>query len=359
MSRSHTFIANAIIALVCLSSCSTAFARRNKKKPAVTFDFKPGLTIGRENCPKNDFFRRIEDVKVDSKGNIYILDNYSCRIWKFDSTGDYLFSFGKEGSGKRQFESPTCLIIDSKDNLYVLDGRLKRVSVFDSNGKFLRSFNVDLQLAQFDMKGVLGSGDRLILRGYNDGKVFHVYDTLGNYISSFGEPAHPFDASRYAGHEVFLALGTTFCSNGLLLSTNPFNYGIREYDASTGKLIGTITRSFPQWNEPVLHLMPQGSAALDGAYPGCIGVTSTLELKHGQIVNFLCVSRGPGIPITDYYMDIFTKSGDWLGLYDVNYWASCIDKYGRLYCIPCKEPGVWKVVRCTIKIIERDKKRGR
>ncbi len=338
-----------IAVVLCMTLAAHSFGQGNRHKTKVRFDFKPELTIDRSNCPKDDFFRRIADVKTDAKGNIYILDDYSCRIWKFDSSGKYLFSFGREGTGNKEFESPSDLIVDSRDNLYVLDGRLKRVSAFDPNGKFIRSFKVDLLLTQFELNGVLGSNDQVILRGYKHGKIFHVYDTFGNYIRSFGEPAHPSEPGRYINNERYLALGTTFCSNGVLLSTNRYTYEIRKYDATTGKLLGRITRSFPRWREPVLHIMPQGGSALDAAFPGYVSVVTTIELKQGEIVNFLAVSQGAWkFPVL--YIDIFSKDGKWLGLYDVNYAAYAIDREGKIYCVPWTGSGDWKVMRCSLGI---------
>lgn len=338
-----------IAAVLCVTMAAQTFGRGDRHQAKVQFDFKPELTIDKNSCPKDDFFRRIEAVKVDSKGNIYVLDDYSCRIWKFDSSGKYICSFGREGTGNREFESPADLIVDSRDNLYVLDGRMKRVSVFDPNGRFVRNFKVDLLLTQFELKGVLGPDDQLILRGYKGGKVFHVYDRFGNYIRSFGEPAHPSDAARYAGNERYLALGTTYCSNGVLLSTNWFNYEIQKYNAATGKLAERITRSFPRWREPVLHIMPQGGSALDAAFPGYVSVITTIELKQGEIVNFLGVSQGAWkVPLL--YIDIFSKAGKWLGLYDVNYVAYAIDREGKVYCVPWTGNGDWKVVRCGLSL---------
>ena len=38
------------------------------------------------------------DVNVDSNGNIYVLEYWNNRIKKFDSSGNYLRSFGGAGS---------------------------------------------------------------------------------------------------------------------------------------------------------------------------------------------------------------------------------------------------------------------
>ena len=55
------------------------------------------------------------DVNVDSNGNIYVLEYWNNRIKKFDSSGNYLKSFGGPGNGCSQWRSARQF--DIKDNI--------------------------------------------------------------------------------------------------------------------------------------------------------------------------------------------------------------------------------------------------
>jgi DNA-binding beta-propeller fold protein YncE len=80
-------------------------------------------------------------VAVDAKGMLWVLDKKKYRVIKLDATGKVIFSFGSEGSGEGQFDSPTDLVISSSGKIYVSDKGRGSVQVFDSEGKFLSAVN--------------------------------------------------------------------------------------------------------------------------------------------------------------------------------------------------------------------------
>ena len=77
-------------------------------------------------------------IAVDSSGTPWILDKKKYRVIKLDTTnGKIISSFGSEGSGDGQFDSPTDLQISSSGKIYVADKGRDSVQVFDSEGKFV------------------------------------------------------------------------------------------------------------------------------------------------------------------------------------------------------------------------------
>jgi sugar lactone lactonase YvrE len=70
------------------------------------------------------------DSVVDSKGNLYVTDYYNNGVVKFDSTGAYVATYGKLGSGVGQFNKPSGIAIDELDNLYVADTYNNRIVKF-------------------------------------------------------------------------------------------------------------------------------------------------------------------------------------------------------------------------------------
>ena len=52
----------------------------------------------------------------------------------------YFGTFGKRGSGKRQFDYPSHLACDSAGNVYIADCNNHCIQVFTAEGKLLRMF---------------------------------------------------------------------------------------------------------------------------------------------------------------------------------------------------------------------------
>ena len=74
-------------------------------------------------------------ISVDSKGNFYVADTLNHRIQKFDSYGNFILSWGSEGTSAGQFEEPVGLAIDSADNIYVVDKKNNNIQKFSLYGQ--------------------------------------------------------------------------------------------------------------------------------------------------------------------------------------------------------------------------------
>jgi len=90
-------------------------------------------------------FRQPTDVAWDSKGNTYISDGYvNSRVAKYDANGDWVKSWGEQGTGPGQFRLPHAIAVDNQDRIYVGDRSNRRIQVFDADGTFLRMFTIDV-----------------------------------------------------------------------------------------------------------------------------------------------------------------------------------------------------------------------
>src|SRR5260370_13910229 len=100
------------------------------------------LALGGFKKPGADWldFNQPTDVAIDRDGNIYVADGYvNMRIMKFNKSGNFLLSWGVEGGGPGQFETPHSIGVDG-DLVYVADRENGRIQIFDRNGKFLRQW---------------------------------------------------------------------------------------------------------------------------------------------------------------------------------------------------------------------------
>lgn len=77
---------------------------------------------------------------MDGFGQLYVLDQESCKISVFAKNGSFQRSWGSKGSGKGEFKMPSGLAIDQADRLYVADSLNDRVLVFSSAGDYLFVF---------------------------------------------------------------------------------------------------------------------------------------------------------------------------------------------------------------------------
>ena len=80
---------------------------------------------------------------VDSEGNIYLVTSRSKEncIFKFDASGNYIFSFGRKGQGPGEIQGFWKFGIDSKDNIIVSDRRNRKVLIFDKEGNPVKEVN--------------------------------------------------------------------------------------------------------------------------------------------------------------------------------------------------------------------------
>jgi hypothetical protein len=134
---------------------------------SALLSFNPSLSLGRsadpsivyrsepivlKNMPgfgeatdwKAQFYNTFTDICVAPDGSIFAASSRQHTIFKFDSTGSFIKSFGQEGQGPGDFNNPSKLSILDKKYLVVGEYALgHRISLFDLDGNFVKLLKTD------------------------------------------------------------------------------------------------------------------------------------------------------------------------------------------------------------------------
>jgi len=153
-----------------------------------------------------------QQVRVDRDDNIWIVDQMSGQVVKFDPAGRIQMVLsrkpeamqlpanpggGRPGRGPSEGESfrgPTDVAWDSQGNIYVADGiQNARIAKYDSEGRWIANLGERGSMpGQFDVVHGLAidAQDRLYVADYGNERI-QVLDSSGNFIremSGFGAP---------------------------------------------------------------------------------------------------------------------------------------------------------------------------
>src|ERR1039457_3357422 len=88
--------------------------------------------------------RKLEatDLTWDAQDNIYVSDGYdNSRIVKIAKDGTWVKAVGTYGSGPNQFNTPHGIAADAQGNIYVADRGNDRIQVYDTDLNFKKSIN--------------------------------------------------------------------------------------------------------------------------------------------------------------------------------------------------------------------------
>lgn len=140
---------------VTVDSQGNLYCADARLKSVVVFDpeLKPLRAYG-----GGDLMKHPVDVGVnEALGRLYVSDSKANKIHVFDlETSEFLFSFGKPGTGEGEFNRPSFLWVDHEGLVYVTDFLNFRVQGFDPDGEFLFSVGeIGVRVGQFSKpKGV-------------------------------------------------------------------------------------------------------------------------------------------------------------------------------------------------------------
>ena len=79
-------------------------------------------------------------IAIDSKGNVYVTDEWLNRISVFNKDGDFLSNWSAVERGGPGPNGISGVALDAEENLFITDGRSHKVLKFTKDGQFLSSW---------------------------------------------------------------------------------------------------------------------------------------------------------------------------------------------------------------------------
>jgi hypothetical protein len=114
-----------------------------------------------------NYFARITSICVDREDNLYVADSGHHRIFKFDSDGKFISSFGRQGQGPGEFLGTIRISAGNDGKLYLIDDVNWNLYVFTSEGLFVNQSSIPRYL--YDTPTVNSNGGIYLVskRGLN------------------------------------------------------------------------------------------------------------------------------------------------------------------------------------------------
>ena len=162
-----------LLCVVALSACSNNQPQMQSgtfgSSSPATLSIEEVVRIGDEAAGDTIFFASIENIVVNSRGQIFTEELTPTAIRAFDSDGSYLADVGAVGEGPGEYSDPLLggVLTGPKDSVYVFDTwRGRHLSIYEPDKfEFVRSISIppypvdeDNRVENFGILGVVKDG---------------------------------------------------------------------------------------------------------------------------------------------------------------------------------------------------------
>lgn len=185
-------------------------------------------------------------VRLDTKGNVYIMDTGNHRIVVFDANGEVTRQIGVIGSGPGEFYGPTDLALDSDGRIYVSDSGNRRIQILTNDGGFVQEIPVShpVQHLLLDSDGsillkedIINGSVNLMKRIALDGTTLQV---IGDIIRD--------EENRFHVNDALNRIRMASCTSNFLMVAMQTVPQVRTY-AQDGKLVRAFEIHVPEIDE--------------------------------------------------------------------------------------------------------------
>lgn len=240
--------------------------------------------------PEGESRAEVQDLAVDSTGNVYVLDAGARRVLRYSPGGQLLGFWGTRGTHDGELETPVALAIDPSGIAYVSDIERGLIQAYDLDGNFLRAWAF-----RFDEQGrivtpfrlaVDGEGQLLSL-GWEEGwkRRIQKFSPAGALVAQWF--ATPPDAGPYDSEPIGLAAEPS----GNVLVVDQRRNRIHRFTSS-----GSFVRTIGETDNP--------DGSLDHPYDGDVD-------PFGNV--YILSSAPPGYSSNELHIVRYSRTGEFLG----------------------------------------------
>lgn len=183
-------------------------------------------------------------VARDEDRNLFVLDSKDNCIKKFDSDGNFLLKFGRNGQGPGEFQYPMLLGIGGENRLIVqcMDSTYQ---IFDLMGQYVDRFTMGrydgLFMRVMKSGNVVGYSMNFSEENSRENNILKIFDLEGKTLHQFGEPML-LTNTRDSWSANFLNLSLDVEDH--IYASFAYQNRIEKY-SPTGELLMTIDRELP------------------------------------------------------------------------------------------------------------------
>ena len=174
----------------------------------------------------------VNDLAINSRGQIFICDKKNSLVICFASDGSYLRQIGRRDKYSGDIIHPVALAMGEDDKLYIACS--KEILIYNSKGKKMRQF--DLDISGPNSIGVDKWGN-IYVTGYHKNGLIHKYDSEGRKLKTFGnlfEHDNQIVKRNYSGGKLNIIKDRIY-----MTSYTPYNVNIYELN---GRLVAQRQR---------------------------------------------------------------------------------------------------------------------
>ena len=159
--------------------------------------------------PFDDAMQKPMAVTVSGR-RIFVSDTGNSRVMVFDYNGDYIHTFGSNGTEPGQFRFPYGIAADSQGRILVADMYNGNISVFSPQGAFLNYFATPADMTS--PAGLAIADGRVYVADVARHQIL-VFDEEGNKLFEFGqegsETGQFLSPNAVAVHDMYVAVSDT------------------------------------------------------------------------------------------------------------------------------------------------------
>ncbi len=141
-------------------------------------------------------FTWISGVALDQAGNVYVADEWQCRVAIFDADGGPIGGWGVKGEGEGELSGPAGMAFDADDNVWVVNSFNSRIQKFSKDGQYLGGFgskgSAEGQLEMPDGIEIDNKGD-IYVADWGNNRI-QKFTTGGTHLRTFAHQVNGRDA---------------------------------------------------------------------------------------------------------------------------------------------------------------------